>query len=106
MREKQESMQMRNCRRLFRSGEDLNLENSVLSKSKRYCLCGTVDRDGRLEGGWFGKIRFDKRAELRLTFFLLQNDFLKDSDIESLDMEFIKNVWAQLKDTFVLKNEN
>lgn len=96
---------LRSCRRLFRSGEDLNSKDSVLSKSKDTVYAEQLIVMERLREAGLEKYALIRGLNLDSLFFLLQNDFLRD-DIESLDVDFIKNVWAQFKDAFVLKNEN
>jgi hypothetical protein len=94
---------IRSCKRLFRSGEQLNARESVLSKSKDTVYLEQLIVMDKLKEAKLDKYAMVKGLNLDSLFVLLKNGFIKDDEIETLNVDFIRNAWSELRSGFLLE---
>lgn len=97
---------IRSCKRLFKSGEQIDLKTSILSKSKDTVYIEQLIVMDRLREAGLEKFALVRGLNLDSLFVLLQNGFIKEDDIKTLNMDFIRKTWEELKNDFILKNED
>ena len=96
---------MRSCKRLFKTGEDTGLAAAILSKSKDTVYLEQLAVMNRLREAGLEKFALVRGLNLDSLCMLLQNGFIKESDLETLDIDFIRKSWDELKGGFAFENK-
>ncbi len=96
---------IRSCKRLFRTGEQLNAKSSILSKSKDTVYLEQIVVMDRLKEAGLEKYALVKGLNLDSLFVLLKNGFIEKNEIEALDLNFVRKAWDEMREKFLLNNE-
>jgi len=96
---------VRGCKRLFRTGESLEAREAVLSKSKDTVYLEQLMVMEQLKEAGLEKFALVRGLNLDSLFILLKDGFIEEDDIETLNLNFIKNIWEKIKGNFAIENK-
>jgi hypothetical protein len=95
---------IRSCKRLFKPGENLIAKEAILSKSKDTVYIEQLVAMEKLKEAGMEKFAMIRGLNPDSLCFLLKNGFIKETDIETLDLDFIKQAWEKIRGNFILEN--
>lgn len=103
--EKMLGVAIRSCKRLFRAGEQLDAKTRLLAKSKDTVYLEQMLVMRKLKELGLEKFALVRGINLDSLFVLLKDGFISENDIEMPDIDFVRNVWEQLKGDYLLEQK-